>query len=62
MALAAINKHILQSEEAMSAPLFARLPRGLRLMPPGEILVANVRRTLKEFNQVESDILDMKTL
>lgn len=62
VAPSAINKHILQLEEAMGEPLFERLPRGLRLTPAGEILVAHVRRTIKEFSQVEADIRDMKTL
>ncbi|WP_426239485.1 LysR family transcriptional regulator [Pararhizobium sp. DWP1-1-3] len=62
VAPSAINKHILQLEEAIGEPLFERLPRGLRLTPAGEILVAHVRRTIKEFSQVEADIRDMKTL
>ncbi len=62
VAPSAINKHILQLEGAIGEPLFERLPRGLRLTPAGEILVAHVRRTIKEFSQVEADIRDMKTL
>ncbi|MDW5316835.1 LysR family transcriptional regulator [Rhizobium sp. PL01] len=62
VASSAINKHILQLEEAIGEPLFERLPRGMHLTPAGEILVAHVRRTIKEFSQVEADIRDMKTL
>lgn len=62
VAASAINKHVLQLEEAVGEPLFERLPRGLRLTPAGEILVAHIRRTLKEYSQVEAEIRDLKTL
>ena len=56
VAPSAINKHVLQLEEAIGEPLFERLPRGLRLTPAGEILLAHVRRTIKEYSQVEAEI------
>ncbi|MEI2297091.1 LysR family transcriptional regulator [Ensifer sp. MJa1] len=62
VAASAINKHVLQLEEDIGEPLFERLPRGLRLTPAGEILVAHVRRTMKEYNQVEAEIRDIKAL
>ena len=62
VAPSAINKHVLQLEEAIGEPLFERLPRGLRLTPAGEILLAHVRRTIKEYSQVEAEIRDIKTL
>jgi DNA-binding transcriptional LysR family regulator len=62
VAPSAINKHILQLEETIGEPLFERLPRGLRLTPAGEILVAHVRRTMKEYSQVEAEIRDIKGL
>ncbi|WP_347267619.1 LysR family transcriptional regulator [Paracoccus sp. (in: a-proteobacteria)] len=62
VASSAINKHVLRLEEAIGEPLFERLPRGLRLTPAGEILIAHVRRTLKEYRQVEAGIRDLKTL
>lgn len=62
VAASAINKHVLQLEEAIGEPLFERLPRGLRLTPAGEILVAHIRRTMKEFSQVEAEIRDLKAL
>lgn len=62
VASSAINKHVLRLEEAIGEPLFERLPRGLRLTPAGEILIAHVRRTLKEYGQVEAGIRDLKTL
>jgi DNA-binding transcriptional LysR family regulator len=62
IASSAINKHVLQLEEAIGEPLFARMPRGLRLTPAGEILVAHIRRTLQEYSQVEAEIRDIKSL
>ncbi|KQU88852.1 LysR family transcriptional regulator [Ensifer sp. T173] len=62
VAASAINKHVLQLEEMIDEPLFERLPRGLRLTPAGEILVAHVRRTIKEYSQVEAQIRDLKAL
>ena len=62
VASSAINKHVLQLEETIGEPLFERLPRGLRLTPAGEILVAHVRRTMKEYSQVEAEIRDLKAL
>ncbi len=62
VASSAINKHVLLLEEAIGEPLFERLPRGLRLTPAGEILLAHVRRTMREYSQVEAEIRDLKTL
>ncbi len=62
IASSAINKHVLQLEDAIGEPLFERLPRGLRLTPAGEILLAHVRRTMKEYSQVEAEIRDLKAL
>lgn len=62
VASSAINKHVLQLEEEIGEPLFERLPRGLRLTPAGELLVAHVRKTIKEYSQVEAEIRDLKSL
>ncbi|NBN79564.1 LysR family transcriptional regulator [Microvirga tunisiensis] len=62
VAASAINKHVLQLEQVIGAPLFERLPRGLRLTPAGEILLAHIRRTLREYSEVEAEIRDLTTL
>ncbi|MFH5773782.1 LysR family transcriptional regulator [Paracoccus broussonetiae] len=62
IAPSAINKHLLLLEEEIGEPLFERLPRGLRLTPAGEILVAHIRRTIREYSQVEAEIRDLKNL
>ena len=62
VASSAINKHVLLLEEAIGEPLFERLPRGLRPTPAGDVLIAHVRRTMKEYSQVEAEIRDLKAL
>ena len=45
----AINRQILQAEEAFGTPLFERLPEGLRMTTAGELLYENLLRWQKEF-------------
>lgn len=45
----AINRQILQAEEAFGTPLFERLPEGLRMTAAGELLYDNLLRWQKEF-------------
>ncbi|MFG1172198.1 LysR family hpxDE operon transcriptional regulator HpxR [Erwiniaceae bacterium CAU 1747] len=45
----AINRQILQAEEAFGTPLFERLPEGLRMTTAGELLYDNILRWQKEF-------------
>ncbi len=46
----AINRQILQAEEAFGTPLFERLPEGLRMTTAGELLLYdNLLRWQKEF-------------
>lgn len=40
----AIDRQLLQAEEAFGVALFERLPRGVRLTAAGEILIYGVRR------------------
>ncbi len=47
----AINRQILQAEEAFGTPLFERLPEGLRMTTAGELLYDNLLRWQKEFSQ-----------
>lgn len=45
----AINRQILQAEEALGTPLFERLPEGLRMTTAGELLYDDLLRWQKEF-------------
>ena len=50
VASSAINRQIIAFEQELGTPIFERLPRRLRLTAAGEILIAHVRQTLKEFH------------
>jgi DNA-binding transcriptional LysR family regulator len=47
VASSAINRQILALEEEMGAPLFERLPRGLRLTAAGELCIEHIRDVRK---------------
>src|SRR5476649_2004153 len=48
LASSAVNRRILDLEEELGAPIFERLPRGVRLTAAGELFVAYVRRRLAD--------------
>ncbi len=60
IASSALNRRILDLEHDFGTPLFERLPRGVRLTAAGEIYLAFVRRSLKEFQKLESEIEGLK--
>lgn len=62
VASSAINRHLLELEEEIGSPLFERLPRGLRLTTAGEMLVNHVRKTLKDYECVRTQIEALKGL
>ncbi len=43
-----LSRHIQSLEAELGAPLFARTPRGVRLLPEGEVFLAHARRILGE--------------
>ena len=62
VAASAINRQILDLEAALGTPVFQRMPRGLRLTAAGEILIAHVRQTLKEYERTRERMLDLEGL
>jgi DNA-binding transcriptional LysR family regulator len=58
----AINRQILNLEAEMGAPLFDRLPRGVRLTAAGEVVVGDVRRWRREFERTTGRIKELKGL
>lgn len=46
----AVNRQILELESELGAPLFDRIHKRLRLTPLGEMVLAHVRRTLREYD------------
>lgn len=62
IAASAIDRQLLQGEKALGAPLFERLPTGMRLTAAGEILHAHARRWHRDFKDVARQIDDLKGL
>ena len=60
VAASSINRHILELEEEVGAPIFERLPRGLRLTASGELLIAHIRDTLHKHERTLSQIRALK--
>ncbi|MCA8928558.1 MAG: LysR family transcriptional regulator [Alphaproteobacteria bacterium] len=55
----ALNRRILALEEELGAPVFERLPRGVRLNTAGEILIHHIRNQASEMDRVRSQIADL---
>jgi DNA-binding transcriptional LysR family regulator len=60
VASSAINRQILALEQEIGAPLFERMPRKLRLTTAGELLIAHVRDTLKDYERVAAGLEALK--
>jgi DNA-binding transcriptional LysR family regulator len=56
IAPSAIDRQLLQLEERMGAPLFERLPHGMRLTGAGEVLVDALRKWRRDFGRVKAEI------
>lgn len=41
-----LSRHIRSLEDELGTPLFQRTPRGMTLLPPGEVFLAHARRIL----------------
>ena len=53
IASSALNRRMLDLEEEVGAPLFERLPRGVRPTAAGEMLLGYVRWSLRELRKLE---------
>lgn len=62
VAPSAVNRRIQDLEEELDAPLFERLPRGMRLTAAGELFVGYIRSRSAHLEQVRSDIEDLRGL
>ncbi|OWU84395.1 regulatory protein [Oceanicola sp. 22II-s10i] len=56
----ALNRRLLALEEELGAPIFERLPRGVRLSPAGELLIQHIRSQRADLERVRSQIADLK--
>lgn len=55
----ALNRRILAMEEELGAPIFERLPHGVRLSAAGEILIHHIRNQVSDMERVKSQIADL---
>jgi len=55
----ALNRRILAMEEDLGFPIFERLPRGVRLSAPGELLIHHIRTQLSEMDRLSSQVADL---
>jgi len=62
IAASAIDRQLLQGENSFGAPLFERLPTGLRLTATGEMVLNAAHRWLQERETLISQIDDLKGL
>jgi DNA-binding transcriptional LysR family regulator len=62
VAASAINRQILALEEELGTPIFQRMPRKLVLTAAGEVIIRHVRQTLKDLEQAQSKIEELKGL
>lgn len=59
---AAVNQQILNLEAQVGMPLFDRLPRGMQLTSAGEIMIAAVRRSQRDFDNALTQVEDLRSL
>jgi DNA-binding transcriptional LysR family regulator len=62
VAPSAVNRQILKLEDELGAPLFERLPRGLRLTAAGEILIDSVRRWQQDYTRARAQLEELRGL
>lgn len=60
VAASAVNRQVLALERELGVALFERLPRGMRLTPPGDLIVTLARRWRNDERRVASDIRQMQ--
>jgi DNA-binding transcriptional LysR family regulator len=60
VASSSINRQIIALEQEIGMPLFERLNNRLRLTESGALVIAHVRQTLQQHEQVQARIEDLK--
>jgi DNA-binding transcriptional LysR family regulator len=55
----ALNRRIQAFEAEFGAPIFERLPRGVRLNPAGELLMQHIRMQLSDLERVRGQVADL---
>ncbi|MEP2703405.1 MAG: LysR family transcriptional regulator [Roseibium sp.] len=55
----ALNRRIQGFEAEFGAPVFERLPRGVRLNPAGELLIQHIRSQKSDLERVQAQVADL---
>ncbi len=55
----ALNRRILAIEDELGAPIFERLPRGVRLNSAGELFIHHIRNQMSDLERVRAQIADL---
>ncbi|WP_289033865.1 LysR family transcriptional regulator [uncultured Roseibium sp.] len=55
----ALNRRIQGFEAEFGAPIFERLPRGVRLNPAGELLIQHIRAQSSDLERVRAQVADL---
>lgn len=59
---AAVHQQVLNFEAQVGLPLFDRVPKGMQLTAAGEVVLASVRRTQRDFEQALQQVEALRTL
>ena len=59
---AAVHRQVLNFESQVGTPRFDRLPRGMQLTAAGEIVLAAVRRSQRDFEQALTEVEGLRSL
>jgi len=51
-----LSRHMKSLEEELGTPLFARTPRGMRLLPPGEVFLDHARKILAAVDEARDAV------
>lgn len=60
IAASAVNRQILKIEGDFGVQFFERIPSGVRLTPVGELVLQHARTTLRDFEQLRSQVEELK--
>lgn len=59
---AAVHQQVLNLEEQVGTLLFDRLPKGMQLTTAGEIMIAAIRRSQRDFDNALTQVEDLRAL
>ena len=59
---AAVHQQVVNLEEQVGTPLFDRMPRGMQLTTAGEIMVAAIRRSQRDYDNALTQVEDLRAL